>query len=196
MNYTCLQTLFSGLALIVAIAAMFVACIIPKRIMLYQLYADLIAEYRSHDIGEAVFSVVDFYKTKCIIGEIDEIGDNYYKIYKSDFENKNKKNIRETLHFQRRILAQLYWQLDNCVSNHNLTLFKVSKKQFENDFPNNETNLLKIIYYMNKEVDKNKDIYTNIRIDKKLPNENDRNIMNKHIYALCEKFENRRNGKK
>jgi hypothetical protein len=154
MDITLLQNLFSVLSLIVAIFACILACIIPKRIMLNQLYTDLIAEYRSPEIGLAIISIVDFFRNNCNL-QVSKIGEEYSKRYEIEFSNESKFKINETIHFKRRLLAQWYWQLENCVSKCTIPLWKVSKKQFENDFPNNETNLLKIIYYMNKEVDNN-----------------------------------------
>ncbi|WP_461247987.1 hypothetical protein, partial [Treponema sp. R6D11] len=54
MDQDCLQTLFSGLSLIIAFFAFLLACIIPNRIMINQLYTGLIAEYRTHEMGLAI----------------------------------------------------------------------------------------------------------------------------------------------
>ncbi len=82
------------LTLIVAIAtllATIVTCIfaffIPKRIMLNQLFADLCAEYRTPEMGGAIFALFSFYD-KCK----GNINNEYINIYESQIQTKLNDN--------------------------------------------------------------------------------------------------------
>jgi hypothetical protein len=161
--------------------------------MYHHLYTGLIAEYRSHEFGIAITSIIDFFVDDCK-KHLNKVRDEYKKRYEDEFNVKKNKKLEKnkTLHFQRRLMSQWYWQLKNCVSKCSFPFpaYKVSQNQFNSDFPNNEANLLKIIIEMNEEVENNDKIYKNIETDEKISG--DRSGINKHIIGLYKMFEKRK----
>jgi hypothetical protein len=158
----------------VAAAALVVAFRIPRSIMAFQIYADLLREYRSSEMGAAILSVCQFYKENKGKSEDEfatkykeiyrkQIGDKLEKIYNKQMEsnledNKQKKTSPEdekpidyahTLHFQRRLIAQFY-------SDFAALRYKpyfpeeLAMEQLQNWFTPREVNLLAIILRMDK----------------------------------------------
>jgi len=166
--------MLSALSLIVAIFATFY---IPKKIMNNQIYADLIAEYRQPEFGQAIISVIRFY-TDCCGSDIDKIEEKYIEHYKKEIapldEKKRinrcmqekesgdinqqdtkygKKELKDTLHFQRRLLAQYYAQLA-ALRYQGGWFTRLSKKKVREDFTAREAKLLSLLSYMNKAAEK------------------------------------------
>lgn len=136
-----------------------------------QIYADLIAEYRQPEIGQAVISVIHFY-TDCCGSDIDKIEEKYIKRYEKEIapldkeqrinrcmqelEDSNqqdtrydKKELKDTLHFQRRLLSQYYAQL--AALRYQGGLFtRLSKKKVQEDFTAREAKLLCLLAHMNQ----------------------------------------------
>lgn len=124
---------------ILSATSIVVAYLIPKRIMWQQKYENLLSEYRGYDYAAAVQGIVEFFTIDCK-NDSNKIKDMYEKrfikeIYGNDFLKKGKSNeeilkeLKEqvsltgkqtlsennkTLHFQRRILAQFFCDLDIC----------------------------------------------------------------------------------
>jgi hypothetical protein len=57
-----IQTVAAVLSTLIALAALFFAYYIPRKIMVSQIFADLIADYRKPEMGIAVLALFDFYK--------------------------------------------------------------------------------------------------------------------------------------
>jgi len=51
--------------LLVSIITLFVAIYIPRKVLINQIYADLFREYRSPEMGAAIFSIFYFYVKDC-----------------------------------------------------------------------------------------------------------------------------------
>ena len=69
-----------------------------------------IAEYRNHEIGLAIISIVDFFIIDCD-SQISKIEEEYDKRYDTEFNKESKLEINQTIHFKRRLLAQWYMVL-------------------------------------------------------------------------------------
>ena len=76
---------------------LFATFYIPKKIMNNQIYADLISEYRSAAIGQAVLSVTYFYTHDCN-SDITKIEEKYTERYKKEvdslLDNQKKEENR------------------------------------------------------------------------------------------------------
>ena len=82
----------------------------------------------------------------------------YKRRFINEIENKsgdiNKDNC---LHFQRRLLAQFFWQLNECSKHH-----YIGKKRILQDFTNAEAKLLKILIYMGEAIETDPLLFKNI----------------------------------
>jgi hypothetical protein len=140
----------SILSLVTACIALCAAWIIPQIIMLNQQYAELVAAYRSTEMGTAIYSIFDFYKNIC--KSEDKIYDFYTTQSKKDFEDfyKNKNfDLSKTLHFKRRLVDQYFWLVGDLVFGES-RLIRLPKRKLRDWFTENESNLINIILRMNE----------------------------------------------
>ena len=181
------EIISSTVQIILSVLACFLACFIPRTISWEQRYSQLLADYRGHDYGAAVLGITMFFN-KCCNNDINKIEKKYREIYQAQFKNQwnpDKDNYKpevpndQNLHFQRRLLTQFYWDLDQCAISH-----YISKKRIQKDFTTKEANLLKILYYMN-DASQEDGIYMDIKTDDRLtPNPQSINKYIKHIYNI------------
>lgn len=182
----------SLIQIIIAIVACIFAILIPIKISWEQRYSQLLADYRGYDFGAAVMGVTIFFHENCK-NDVSKIKEEYLDIFQKQFRNQlNKKDKNydykkiksivpndQNLHFQRRLLTQFYWDLDQCATSH-----YISKKRIQRDFTSKEANLLKILYYMN-DASQTAGIYMDITTDDRLtPNPQSINKYIKHIYNI------------
>ena len=149
----------SALSLLIAV---FATWYIPKKMMNNQIYADLISEYRKPEIGEAIIAVIDFYTKDCK-SDITKIEGEYLKRYKKEVaplsdNQKKKKNrckdkIENSLHFQRRLLSQYYYQLA-ALRYQGGWFTRLAKEKVREDFTAREAKLLRLLIEMNKAAEK------------------------------------------
>lgn len=125
--------------------AVFATLYIPKKMMNNQIYADLISEYRSPAIGQAIISVIAFYTNDCN-SDVEMIEKKYFERYETDKQNGKYEN---SLHFQRRLLSQYYYQLA-ALRYQGGRFTRLSKKKVREDFTAREAKLLSLLSYMNK----------------------------------------------
>lgn len=150
---------------IVAAATLYFTIKIPKKMMWAQIYSGLNNEYRSHEFGEAIKGIVDFFHDECH-SNLDKIKEQYENRYNEEFdldsgrfrENKYSKSIEKTLHYQRRMVAQFYMQLDMCVSECYMV-----RRLIKTDYGKSETNLIKILYYMGRAASEYRHSYKDIK---------------------------------
>jgi hypothetical protein len=174
-------------AVILAVISWFWAIYIPRKISWEQRYSQLMSDYRGTDFGAAVLGITMFFNKSCN-NDINKIEKKYREIYQAQFKNQwnpDKDNYKpevpndQNLHFQRRLLTQFYWDLDQCATSH-----YISKKRIQRDFTSKEANLLKILYYMN-DASQTAGIYMDITTDDRLtPNPQSINKYIKHIYNI------------
>jgi hypothetical protein len=116
LDLTCkgTQTLLTLISVVVSSATLLVAIYIPRKIMVDQQFSSLIAQYRSTEMGFAIYCLFDFYKEDCRCNP-ERIGDEYKKRFDKEIKNhkegKEKIEPSKTLQFQRRLVAQFYWDL-------------------------------------------------------------------------------------
>ena len=97
---------------IIPIATLFFTFIIPYRIAWEQQYSSLLEEYRSLDFAIALQGVIQFFTKDCA-GDMDRVKAEYKNRFIKEIENTPGKIDKENcLHFQRRLLAQFFWQLN------------------------------------------------------------------------------------
>jgi hypothetical protein len=108
------QNLFSLIAIIVSSITLIVAIFIPRRILLNQQFASLTEQYRSTEMGYAIFSIFNFYEKDCR-NNPDNIREEYIKRFRREIKipkiKKKDINPSNTLQFQRRLVAHFYWDL-------------------------------------------------------------------------------------
>lgn len=170
------------LTLIVAIVTLVMTIYIPKKLAWEQYYNSLIIEYRSMEFGKAMQSVILFYTETC--GKnVTRIYDEYEKRYIEEvLHQKDHKTSEDVLHFQRRLLAQFFLDLEKCA---NTPFYFIGKARVQNDFTTGTKNLVKILYFMDLAVN-NPNIYADISCEEKIPKSSRIKGMNKH---LCHMYE-------
>jgi hypothetical protein len=130
---------FNIISIAVPIAALVMAVYIPGRIMINQIYADLLKEYRSPELGEAITALIDFYKDVCH-KDVTQITKKYEARYR-----KEKADIKNSLHFKRRLLWQYYWQIATLRYEYRWGRFL--KKTIEKNFTKRESHVLRLLYH-------------------------------------------------
>lgn len=167
-----------------AVVACVLAWFIPKKIMWEQTYSTLIVDYRSYDFGIAVQGIVEFFTIDCE-SKTEKIKEKYEKrfvrdIYGSNLEFNCKvilENIRDNnsvklngkspelcLHYQRRLLAQFYYQLDLCARSP-----FIGKRRVHRDFTKSEADLVRLVYLMNKAIEESDILRKDISCDERVP---------------------------
>ncbi len=154
-----LSSMVDVLTLIVAVVTLFFAIRIPRKIQWEQFYQQLLSDYRSHDFGVAIMEIGMFFNKKCS-NDVSRIQKEYVARYNQDFcVNKKDTSKEHILHYQRRLLTQFYYQLDLCARSS-----YIGKKRIQRDFTSKESDLLKILFYMNEAA-----LSQNVFIDIKTP---------------------------
>lgn len=150
-----------------ALASVILAYLIPERIKWAQSYENLGSDYRSYDYAAAVQGIVEFYVVECK-SDASKIRDMYEKrflkeIYGAELSKKQKSNEEifedikkrkslnlskedysmdnnKILHFQRRLLAQFFCDLDVCARH-----FFIGKRRVQKDYTSREADIIKIL---------------------------------------------------
>ena len=171
-----LQTIFSAIAIIVAL-------IIPEKIKWNQMYSNLISEYRSYDFAIAVQRIIEFFVIECE-SDVSKIPEKYRETFLNEIYGISNASIKsiddikknyasdkgfqkdsdKTLHFQRRLLTQFYWDLDVCLKS-----IYVGKKRVLKDFTKGEANIIRILYFMNEAVDNDELLYKDLNCFEHVP---------------------------
>jgi hypothetical protein len=126
--------------------------------MISQRYTELITEYRSVEMGDAIFSIFDFFVNDCDKNE-KIIETKYLERYKREIKRPPRRYKRnkyrndcydphKTLHFKRRLVDYYFWLLADLRFNPDYRI-KLPKKQLRKDFGENERFLLNIVQRMN-----------------------------------------------
>jgi hypothetical protein len=127
-----LSVIFSFIAVVLALS-------IPKKIMVNQIYADLLNEYRSFEFGEAITALINFYINDCN-REVSQITSTYKCRY-----DREEKDIKNSLHFKRRLLWQYYWDISRL--RYEYGIFGISKQRIAKNFTKKESNLIGLLYH-------------------------------------------------
>ncbi|MDE7228274.1 MAG: hypothetical protein K2N31_08120 [Treponemataceae bacterium] len=179
---------------IIQIALSVVACVlawfIPKRIMWEQTYSSLMSDYRSYDFGIAVQGIVEFFAVDCK-SDVKNIKGAYERrfvrdVYDLDLDSDlhgtfSLETVREKLkgrnpaeicekspdlclHYQRRLLAQFYYQLDLCARSP-----FIGKRRVCRDFTSREANTARLLYLMGMAVDESGVLFKDISCGERMP---------------------------
>lgn len=151
----------------VALAA--VACVlawlIPKRIMWEQTYSSLMSDYRSYDFGVAVQGIVEFFAVDCK-SDVENIRREYERRFGEDIGKIREKSPELCLHYQRRLLAQFFYQLDLCARSP-----FVGKRRVRRDFTSREADIARLLYLMGRAVDESGVLFKDVSCDERVPRE-------------------------
>lgn len=169
----------------------FFACIlawwIPYKIKWEQLYQQLISEYRGYSFGVAIMEIGLFFRNECL-NNVDNIQKNYLNHFKNDFDKEKcspQQSSENILHYQRRLLTQFYYQLDLCAK----SIF-IGKRRVQRDFSSKESDLLKILFYMNEAALSSK-VFVDITCSDGIPlTKKDINSYIRHIYCVLKESPN------
>lgn len=179
---------------LIKIALSVIACVlawfIPKRIMWEQTYSSLMSDYRSYGFGIAVQGIVEFFAVDCKY-DVKKIKEEYERRFVKDvygldldsdlngkfrleivrekLKGHDSTGIREKspelcLHYQRRLLAQFYYQLDLCAR----TPF-IGKRRVHRDFTSRESNIARLLYLMGEAVSESDVLFKDISCDERVP---------------------------
>jgi hypothetical protein len=126
-----------------------VAIHIPKRIMINQIYADLIQDYRSPEMGGAILAIFRFYVKDCK-NNTAIIASKYKEKYNEQIMKPLKAgkpiDYANTLHFQRRLVFHFYWHM--ALFRYEQYFSRLSTKKLKLWFTPNEVKLLAILLHM------------------------------------------------
>lgn len=151
---------------IIQIALSVIACVfawfIPKRIMWEQTYSSLLSDYRSYDFGIAVQGIVEFFAVDCKY-DVKNIKEAYERRFREDIKEIREKSPDLCLHYQRRLLAQFYYQLDLCAR----TPF-IGKRRVRRDFTSREANIVRLLYLIGRAGDESDILFKDISCDERV----------------------------
>jgi hypothetical protein len=193
----CLDKLQLIIPTIFSMTALILAFLFPHKIMVNQIYANLVADYRSPEMGAAILAIFNFYKKDCKLN-VSKIKKKYIKRYKKEvkpllkkvkkhqkLQKPQKANFSNTLHFQRRMVEQFYKDMAALYFKH-CCFTRLSKNKMKYWLTKNEVKLLNLIFRMQAparkvfiEVDNLPDLPEN--------NEPNENLIRK-LYDLVRKF--------
>lgn len=143
--------------MILTFFSIIVAIWIPHRIAWEQQYSSLLAEFRGLDYAIAYQGVIQFFTRDCG-SDMERVKTEYKRRFIDEIENKRGDIKKENcLHFQRRLLAQFFWQLNECSKP-----FRIGKKRISRDFTRSEAKLIKILIYMGQAVEEDSTLYKDI----------------------------------
>jgi thiol-disulfide isomerase/thioredoxin len=149
------DVVLQAISFFISIVMVFATFYIPSRIMINQLYAGLVQEYRSVEMGAAIFAIFRFYVEDCK-NNIANIAVKYQKKYeeqiKKPLANKQAVDYSQTLHFQRRLVSQFYW--DMAVLRYEYHFPRLSKKKIKLWFTPREVKLLAILLHLAEPAEK------------------------------------------
>ena len=171
---------------ILAFASCVIAWFIPKRIMWEQTYSSLMSDYRSYDFGIAVQGIVEFFAIDCKsdvknirkeyerrfvrdIYDLDLHGTFSLETVREKLKGRNPAEICEKspdlcLHYQRRLLAQFYYQLDLCARSP-----FIGKRRVRRDFTSREADIVRLLYLMGSAADDSDVLFKDISCDERVP---------------------------
>jgi hypothetical protein len=136
-----------AIGIVFSFSALVFAFLIPRRIMVNQLYSELLHEYRGTEMGAAIWAIFYFFTHDCK-NDVSNIRSEYIDKYKKQIENRDSEKIdpAKTLHFQRRLLSQFYYDMAALRYEHRFP--GLPKRKLKDWFTPNEVKLLSILLYM------------------------------------------------
>ncbi|MDR0683779.1 MAG: hypothetical protein LBF83_01430 [Spirochaetaceae bacterium] len=178
------QISLSAISAVFSFIALILAYHIPHRVMVNQIYSDLVKEYRSPEMGGAILAIFRFYVKDCQ-NNVHAINEEYKKKYEKQInkplEGDKSINYAGTLHFQRRLVAQFYYDMARLRYEERLPT-----KHLREWFTPREVTLLAIILHM---VDASLGLFEEAHDVPEPPDMEDGVLLNKRIHKLYEEVE-------
>jgi hypothetical protein len=146
-NEYCLAFITLIFTIVSTLLLLLIAIFGPRKILIRQIYSDLLREYRTPEIGSAIYKLIEFYEVDC---ESDE--SRIVAKYRQRFEREMGKGgeigidqYENSLHFHRRILSQYFRNVaDLRYSGSCLT--RIRKGEVCDFFTSNESKLMNLLY--------------------------------------------------
>lgn len=152
------------ISILLAIVTLIATICIPLQIMKFQRYTALMSTYESFEFAHALQSVIDFYYIDCNC-DVEQIPVEYKKRFNYDFDilkrNREKFDISNILHYQRRLLNDYFMELEMCRESS-----RVLRNIIRKDWTTSEAWVCKILVFMNKAVDNDPELFKDISVIK------------------------------
>lgn len=144
-------------SIFLAIVTLIATIYIPHKIKWEQRYTSLLDSYRSLEFAAAYQAVIEFFATECK-GDMSLVKEKYREHFVSEITNRAGNIDKDnTLHFHRRLLAQFFWQLNECAKSPS-----IGKRRVVRDFTKSEASLLKILIWTGGAIDGDDILYKDI----------------------------------
>lgn len=169
------------ISIIISIITLIATVYIPEKIKWEQTYSALIMQYISYDFARALQGIVEFFNKEC--NQDVSLIKEKYEIHFQKEMNDNTRASDTILHFQRRLLAQFYTQLDLCAQT---PAYYIGKKRVQKDFTINEANVVRVLFFMGKAVEDSEILYKDISCDIKVPHCSRVRGQNKYLSHIYE----------
>lgn len=184
--------ILSLIQIVIGVVACGLAIYIPEKIKWEQRYSQLISDYRSYDVAAAVQGIVQFFVNDCK-RDVSNIKREYERRFKAEVEDAGKCKPSanyaisndQNLHYQRRLLNAYFYELNECAKRR----FLIGKKRVGLDFTKKESNIIKILYFMNAAAGESDLIFKNISTDERVPKSRRLHGMDKAIVSVYEILE-------
>ena len=167
------------ISVILSILSLIFTIYISKKISWEQFYSSLMTEYRSIEFGRAMQNVIHFYTETCG-SDVNRIQEEYEKKFKEEVLLDKNEN---SLHYDRRLLAQFFVDLDKCAST---PWYYIGKKRVIKDFTSGTKNLVAILYFMGCAIDSSTIIFKELEINERIPKYKNKKGMNKYLLSMHE----------
>lgn len=158
----CSISLSDVIQICLALVTLIVTINIPIQIMKFQRYQNLVSTYMSFEFAHAFQSVIHFFHDDCNC-DIEQISSEYKKRFEKEMKSVTKSdenntgNLGAILHYQRRFLNTFFLELEMCRESS-----WILHKRIIKDWTSNEAWVVKILIYMDKAVEEDKEMFQDI----------------------------------
>lgn len=136
--------------IVISFVTLIVTFCIPIQIMKFQRYTGLMSTYMSLEFAHAYQSVINFFYDECGCN-VEKIPEKYKERFYEDFKKlsnkKEKSDLTDVLHYQRRFLNDYFLELEMCRESSIFLRHRIHR-----EWTKNEAWVTKILIYMNKVV--------------------------------------------
>lgn len=170
-----------------SVIACYLSWMIPRKIMWEQTYGSLSTDYRSCEFGVAIQGIIDFFVDDCK-SDPEKVKEEYQKRFIYD---KNKRISPELcLHFQRRMLAQFFYQLALCARTP-----YIGKNRICRDFTKGEAHIVRILILMDEAIEEdraegNRILWQDIGCDYRVRNYENEKGINQYLSEIYSVLKN------
>lgn len=183
-----LSSIPSLIQTVAGVLACVIAIYIPEKIKWEQRYSQLLSDYRGYDVAAAIQGLVQFFVNDCK-RDVSKIKMEYEKRFRNEIEKVDSSNLKsndKNLHYQRRLLNAYFYELNECAKRR----FLIGKKRVGRDFTKKESDIIKILYFMNVAAKESDLIFKDISTDELVPKSRRLHGMDKAIVSVYEILKN------